>query len=256
MLGSKTKIILTYIFPLFAILFFEQVIFADNSQSMPLFSINIANGEKPDDWTPAIKAIAILTLLTFGPAILLLTSAFTRILIVLSFLKQALGTPTLPPNQVLIGLALFLTYFVMSPTTNKIYDNAIAPYMEQKITTKEAFEIGQKPLRSFMLNQTRPEDLKVFYQMSKLPRPKNYDDVPMSILMPAFVISELRAAFQIGFLIYLPFIIIDMIVSSVLMAMGMMMLPPTIIILPLKIILFVVVDGWNLISGSLMKSFT
>ena len=228
---------------------------AASQNSVPLFSINVANGENPDDWAPALRVIAILTLVTFGPALLLLASAFTRILIVLSFLRQAIGAPTLPPNQVLIGLSLFLTYFVMAPTLTKIYDTAVLPYFDKKMTTQQALDVGQEPLKDFLLKQTRKEDLRVFYQMTDLPQPKTKDDVPMRILMPAFVISELRAAFQIGFLVYLPFIVIDLIVSSVLMAMGMMMLPPTIISLPLKIILFVVVDGWGLIAGSLVKSF-
>lgn len=221
----------------------------------PLFSVNLAGSESPDDLVPALRVVGVLTLLTFAPAILLLTSAFTRILIVLSFLRQALGSPTMPPNQVLIGLSLFLTYFVMAPTTTRIYDTAVVPYMEKRMTAAQAFEVGQAPARDFMLNQTRKEDMQLFFQLAKLPQPKTAADVPMRVLIPAFVISELKAAFQIGFLVYLPFIIIDMIVSSVLMAMGMMMLPPTVVSLPLKIILFVVVDGWNLLAGSLVRSF-
>jgi flagellar biosynthetic protein FliP len=226
-----------------------------NENKMPIFSINIANGENQDDYVPAIKVLAILTLLTFGPAILLLMSSFTRILIVLSFLRQALGTPTMPPNQIIIAISLFLTYFVMSPTITKIYDSAIVPYMQKDITTNEALEVGQKPLHEFMMSQVKSDDLKLFYQMSKIEKPMTKEDVPMRILVPSFVISELKSAFQIGFLVYLPFIVIDMIVSSVLMAMGMMMLPPTVVSLPLKLILFVVVDGWNLLAGSLIKSF-
>ncbi|WP_397600190.1 flagellar type III secretion system pore protein FliP [Silvanigrella sp.] len=226
-----------------------------NQNQMPIFSVNIANGENQDDFVPALKVLAILTLLTFGPAILLLMSSFTRILIVLSFLRQALGTPTMPPNQILIALSLFLTYFVMSPTITKIYDSAIVPYMQKDITTQQALDAGQKPLHDFMMLQVKTDDLKLFYQMSKLDRPSTKEDVPMRILVPSFVISELKTAFQIGFLVYLPFIVIDLIVSSVLMAMGMMMLPPTVVSLPLKLILFVVVDGWSLLAGSLIKSF-
>lgn len=221
----------------------------------PIFSINIASGESADDFVPAIKVVAVLTLLTFGPAILLLMSAFTRIIIVLSFLRQALGSPTMPPNQILIGLSLFLTYFVMSPTITKVYDKALVPYMNKQINTERALEVSQEPLRDFMLAQTRNDDLALFYRLSGLSQPKTKLDIPMRVIIPAFVISELKVAFQIGFLVFLPFIIIDMIVSSVLMAMGMMMLPPTIVSLPLKIILFVIVDGWNLIAGSLVKSF-
>ncbi|MCA2958878.1 MAG: flagellar type III secretion system pore protein FliP [Silvanigrellales bacterium] len=223
--------------------------------SSPLFSLNIANSEDPDDLVPALRVVAILTILTFAPAILLLMSSFTRILIVLSFLRQALGAPTMPPNQVLVGLSLFLTYFVMAPTTNKIYDEALKPYMDKTIPAAVAFERGTAPVRNFMLSQARKEDLALFFQLSKEPQPKTVAEVPMRVLIPAFVIGELKAAFQIGFLVYLPFIIIDMIVSSVLMAMGMMMLPPTVVSLPLKIILFVLVDGWNLLAGSLVRSF-
>jgi flagellar biosynthetic protein FliP len=211
---------------------------AQSGAASPLFSINMAQGEGPDDLVPAIKVVAILTMLTFAPAVLLLMSAFTRILIVFSFLRQALGTPTMPPNQVLIGLSLFLTYFVMSPTITKIYDNAAMPYINKQISFQDAIDIGQKPLANFMFAQTRTQA-----------------DIPMRILIPAFVISELKTAFQIGFLVYLPFIVIDMIVSSVLMAMGMMMLPPTVVSLPLKVILFIIVDGWNLLVGSLVRSF-
>jgi flagellar biosynthetic protein FliP len=221
----------------------------------PLFSLNIASGDSSDDFAPAIKIVAVLTLLTFGPAILLLMSSFTRIIIVLSFLRQALGSPTLPPNQILIGLSLFLTYFVMSPTITKIYDNSLIPYMNKQINTETAIKIAQEPIKNFMLLQTRNDDLALFYRMSRLPSPAKKEDISMSIIVPAFVISELKIAFQIGFLVFLPFIVIDMIVSSVLMAMGMMMLPPTVVSLPLKIILFVLVDGWNLIAGSLIRSF-
>jgi len=224
--------------------------------SQPLFSLNIADSESPDDLVPALRVVGILTILTFAPAILLLMSSFTRILIVLSFLRQALGAPTMPPNQVLIGLSLFLTYFVMAPTTNKIYDEALKPYMAKTMPAGEAFDKAQIPLRQFMMSQARTEDMALFFQLSKEPQPKSAADVPMRVLIPAFVIGELKAAFQIGFIVYLPFIIIDMIVSAVLMAMGMMMLPPTVVSLPLKIVLFVLVDGWNLLAGSLVRSFS
>lgn len=222
----------------------------------PLFSINIAgNNSQDDDLAPALRAVGILTLLTLAPAVLLLMSAFTRILIVLSFLRQALGSPTMPPNQVLVGIALFLTYFVMAPTTTKLYDDAIHPYMEKQISATEAMSRAEVPVKKFMLSQTRKEDLQLFFSLSKTPAPKTQQELSLRILLPAFVISELKSAFQIGFLVYLPFIIIDMIVSSVLMAMGMMMLPPTVVSLPLKLILFVLIDGWNLLAGSLVKSF-
>jgi flagellar biosynthetic protein FliP len=224
--------------------------------TIPLFSLSIGDSENSDDLVPALRVVGILTILTLAPAILLLTSAFTRILIVLSFVRQALGSPTMPPNQVLIGLSLFLTYFVMAPTTTKIYDTAIAPYMAKTITADVAFEKAQTPVRDFMMAQVRKEDIKLFLSLSQGPQPQKPEDISMRVLIPSFIISELKSAFQIGFLVYLPFIIIDMIVSGVLMAMGMMMLPPTVVSLPLKIILFVVVDGWNLLAGSLIRSFS
>jgi flagellar biosynthetic protein FliP len=224
--------------------------------SIPLFSLSIADSENSDDLVPALRIVAILTILTLAPAILLLTSAFTRILIVLGFVRQALGSPSMPPNQVLIGLSLFLTYFVMGPTTTRIYDSAIAPYMAKTISADVAFEKAQAPLRDFMMAQVRKEDIRLFLSLSNDPKPQKAEDIPMRVLIPSFVISELKSAFLIGFLVYLPFIIIDMIVSSVLMAMGMMMLPPTVVSLPLKIILFVIVDGWNLLAGSLIRSFS
>ena len=227
-----------------------------SKNSIPLFALSIGDSENSDDLVPALRVVAILTILTLAPAILLLTSAFTRILIVLSFVRQALGSPSMPPNQVLVGLSLFLTYFVMGPTTSKIYDTAIAPYMAKTMSADVAFDKAQVPVRDFMLAQVRKEDIKLFLSLSQGPQPQKPEDIPMRILIPSFVISELKSAFQIGFLVYLPFIIIDMIVSSVLMAMGMMMLPPTVVSLPLKIILFVVVDGWNLLAGSLIRSFS
>jgi flagellar biosynthetic protein FliP len=226
-----------------------------SSQRKPLFSLSINDTDNPDDLVPALRVVALITLLTFAPAILLLMSSFTRILIVLSFLRQAIGAPTMPPNQVLIGLSLFMTYFVMAPTVEVIYDQAVAPYMDKQISADEAASRASEPIKNFMLRQTRPDDLKLFYKLGQLEQPASRSDVSMRALIPAFVISELKAAFQIGFLVYLPFIVIDMIVSSVLMAMGMMMLPPTIVSLPLKIVLFVLVDGWNLLTGSLISSF-
>lgn len=225
------------------------------SARSPLFSLSIGDSTDPDDLAPALRVVGLITLLTFAPALLLLMSSFTRILLVLSFLRQAIGVPTMPPNQVLVGLALFMSYFVMAPTLEKVYETAAKPYMEKQITAAEAADRASQPIRTFMLRQTRPDDLKLFYRLGKLPQPQTKEDVSMRALIPAFVISELKAAFQIGFLVYLPFIVIDMVVSSVLMAMGMMMLPPTIVSLPLKLVLFVLVDGWNLLTQSLIASF-
>jgi len=222
---------------------------------IPSLAINLAETDDPSAVVPAIKIVALLTILTVAPAILLMTTSFTRILIVLSFVRQALGAQTMPPNQVLLGLSLFLTFFTMSPVWDHVQAKALNPYLEKKITQSQALDEVAKPVRKFMLSQTREDDLGLFFNIAKLPKPKTPDDVPLNVLMPAFMISELKTAFNIGFLIYIPFLIIDMVVSAVLMAMGMMMLPPTVISLPFKLVLFVLVDGWALIIGSLVKSF-
>ncbi len=206
-------------------------------------------------YTLSIQTLLLLTAFTFLPAVLLMMTAFTRIVIVLSLLRQALGTMQAPPNQVLIGLSLFLTFFVMAPVFDKIYQDAYLPYSEQKIGFTEALDRGAKPLKSFMLQQTRQEDLALFVKISKSPPLAGPEEVPLKILVPAYVISELKTAFQIGFVIFIPFLIIDMVVASVLMSMGMTMLSPVIISLPFKIMLFVLVDGWNLLIGSLVQSF-
>lgn len=203
----------------------------------------------------SIQTLLFLTALGFLPAVLLMMTSFTRIIIVLSLMRQALGTMQSPPNQVLVGLALFLTFFVMAPVFNKIYTTAYRPYMAQQINMAQALTRGEAPLKTFMMRQTRQEDLALFARIAHSPPMKGPEDVPLKILVPAYVISELKTAFQIGFIIFLPFLIIDMVVASVLMSMGMMMLSPVIISLPFKIMLFVLVDGWNLIIGSLVKSF-
>lgn len=223
--------------------------------SDPLLQFHLNQTVSGDDWSPAIKLLILLTILTFAPFMILMMSGFTRITIVLSFLRQAIGSPNLPPTQVLIGLALFLTYFAMSPTLNEIYQEALSPYLNRTLPTEEALEKAQTPLRHFMIRQTRESDLKLFLQWSQQPPPERPDDTPFSILVPSFIISELKSAFQIGFLIYLPFISIDLFVSSVLMSMGMMMLPPVVVSLPLKLVVFVLVDGWNLLVQSLLGSF-
>lgn len=221
----------------------------------PTLSLNLAEADDPSAVVPAIKIVALLTVLAVAPAILLMTTSFTRIVVVLSFVRQALGTQTMPPNQVVVGLALFLTLFTMSPVINQITEKALNPYIEKTITQDQALEELAKPVRKFMLAETRKSDLGMFFNIAKLPKPNSVDDVPMNVLIPAFMISELKTAFQIGFLIYIPFLIIDMVVSSVLMAMGMMMLPPTVVSLPFKLVLFVLVDGWALIVDSIVKSF-
>ncbi len=203
----------------------------------------------------SLQTLLLLTSLSFLPAILLMMTGFTRIIIVLSLLRSALGTPSSPPNQVLIGLALFLTFFVMSPVFDKIYTDAYLPFSENKLDFQQAVEKGSVPLKTFMLRQTREADLALFVRISNSEPLQNADQVPLRILVPAYVTSELKTAFQIGFVIFIPFLVIDMVVASVLMSMGMMMVSPAIISLPFKIMLFVLADGWNLIIGSLAQSF-
>ncbi len=201
-----------------------------------------------------IKIILFLTVISLAPSILIMMTSFTRIIVVLHFVRAALGTQTTPPNQILVGLALFLTFFIMWPTFTQINETAIQPLDAGEITMEQALEIGQKPIREFMYGQTQTKDLELFVDISGETY-DSYDDVPMTTLIPAFIISELRAAFIIGFLIYIPFIVIDMVVASVLMSMGMMMLPPTTISLPFKILLFILADGWDLVIGGVVNTF-
>ena len=235
------------------IFFHTPDLFAD--LKLPTLDLRLGETDNPDTIVPAMKIVGILTILSIAPAILLMMTSFTRILIVLSFVRQAIGTQTMPPNQVIIGLSLFLTFFTMSPIIDKINTVAINPYMEKKINQEEALDKVLIPIRSFMTKQTRESDLSLFYNISGVEKPTTPADIPLSTLMPAFMVSELKTAFQVGFLIYIPFLIIDMVISSILMAMGMMMLPPTVVSLPFKIILFVLADGWTLIVNSLVKSF-
>jgi len=203
----------------------------------------------------SLQTLILLTSLSFLPALILMMSSFTRIIIVLSLLRSALGTPSSPPNQVLIGLALFLTFFVMSPVLDKMYTQAYLPYSEKKITLEQALDTGIVPLKAFMLRQTREADLALFVKIANIEPLQSAEDVPLRILVPSYVISELKTAFQIGFVVFIPFLIIDMVVASVLMSMGMMMVSPAMISLPFKIMLFVLADGWNLLIGSLVQSF-
>ena len=205
---------------------------------------------------PGIQIIALLTALTLIPAMLMMASSFTRVIIVLSFVRSALGIPQTPPNPVLLGLALFLTVFVMAPVWQGINATAVQPYLNNEINQDEAISRGVEPMRAFMFKQTREKDIALFVHLAKLNRPKNQGEVPTHVLIPAFVISELKTAFQMGFLILVPFLIIDMVVSSTLMSMGMVMLPPAVVSLPFKILLFVLVDGWHLVIRSLMVSFS
>ncbi len=211
-----------------------------------------ANGE---NWSLPVQTLVLITSLTLLPAVLLMMTGFTRIIIVLGLLRNALGTASSPPNQVLLGLALFLTFFVMSPVFTQVYNNAWLPLSQDKISMQDALDKGALPMRNFMFEQTRQSDLALFTRIAKLPDYNSRDDVPMRILLPAFVTSELKSGFQIGFTIFMPFLIIDLVVASVLMALGMMMVPPATMSLPFKLMLFVLVDGWQLILGSLAQSF-
>lgn len=208
-----------------------------------------------DNSSNTLRILFLITLLALVPSILIMMTGFTRIVIVLSFVRNALGLQQTPPNQVLIGLALFLTLFIMSPVLKQINEEAYTPYSNGDITQEEAIDKAMAPIRTFMLKNTNTKDLNVFINLAKLDKPKTYDDIPTEVLIPAFITSELKRAFIMGFLIYLPFLIIDMVVSSVLMSMGMVMLPPTMISLPFKVILFVLVDGWDLLVRSLVTSF-
>jgi len=208
-----------------------------------------------EDGSNAVQLLVLVGAVTLVPALLFCVTGFTRILIVLGFIRTGLGTPTAPPNQVLVGIALFLTIFVMAPTFTKVKTDAIDPLSKHQITQAQALDRGQKPLREFMFRQTRTKDLALFVNLSHRSRPKTRADVPTYVLIPAFIISELKTSFQIGFLIFLPFLVIDLVVSSTLMSMGMMMLPPVFISLPFKILLFVLVDGWDLVIKSLVESF-
>ncbi len=221
---------------------------------IPKLTIGVGASKSPRDVAVTLEIILLITIISLAPSILVMVTSFTRIIVVLSLLRSALGTQQMPPNQVLIGLALFLTVFVMSPTWNKVYYNAVSPYLEGKITFKEAYDRALKPVRDFMFNQVRERNLALFCNLAKI-RPRNRADVPTHVLIPAFITSELQTAFEIGFMIFIPFLIIDMVVSSILLAMGMIMLPPVMISLPFKLILFVLVDGWDLVIASLVRSF-
>lgn len=223
--------------------------------TLPTLQIGLGEANSPKQVSVLIEILLLFTVLSVAPAILLMTTCFTRLVIAFSFLKQALGTQQMPPSQVLIGLSLFLTFFIMMPVFTQMNKTAIQPYLAEDINAEEALQESVKPLRKFMFSQTREKDLALFLSMADKPKPQNREEVSTAILIPAFMISELKTAFQIGFVLFLPFLIIDMVVASVLLSMGMMMLPPIMVSLPFKLLLFVLVDGWYLIVGSLVKSF-
>ena len=227
----------------------------DKALPLPKLSVEVGKATKPEDVSVTLQILFLMTILSLAPAILILTTAFTRIVVVLHFLRQALSLQQVPPSQVIIGLAMFLTFFVMAPTWSRVNQEAIQPYMNNTITLQQAYDRGVVPIREFMLRQTREEDLALFVRLASVDKPQNREDVPLHALIPAYAISELRIGFQIGFLLFIPFLVIDMVISSILLSMGMMMLPPVLISLPFKVLLFVLVDGWHLVVRSLLESF-
>lgn len=246
----------TFFLTILALSFFALPAFA---QGVPLPRIELDLSEaanQPAQVATALKIIGVMTILSLAPAILISMTSFTRIVIVLSFVRQAIGSNGAPPNQVIVSLALLLTFFVMAPVAREMDERALTPYMNEEITEREAFDRAMAPLRDFMFRQTREDDLRLFYAISETERPESRDEVPLHILVPSFMLSEIRTAFTMGFMLFLPFLVVDMAIASILMSMGMVMLPPAMISLPLKIMLFVLVDGWGLVIGSLARSFT
>ena len=225
------------------------------AEPLPAIDLVIRPGDTPDQIVDSVKLLILLTLLSLAPAFLVMMTSFTRLVIVLSLLRTAIGTPMIPSAQVIIGLALFLTIFIMQPTYQLINEEAIQPFLNDEITQVEAQEIAAGHMKTFMLKQTRENDLALFINLAKIERPERIEDVPLHVVIPSFVISELKTAFEIGFLLFVPFLVIDMVVASILMAMGMFMLPPIMIALPFKLLLFVMVDGWSLVIRSLLESF-
>ncbi|NLW08354.1 MAG: flagellar type III secretion system pore protein FliP [Firmicutes bacterium] len=222
---------------------------------LPQIQIGVAAADDPQEVAVNLQILALLTILSLAPSIIIMTTAFIRVVVVLSFTRSALALQQTPPNQVVIGLALFLTFFIMAPTWQEVNEQALQPYLAGEIGHEEAFSAAAEPVKRFMYRQTRPRDLRLFMQLAEEPRPEELADIPLHVLVPAFVISELKTAFQMGFMLYIPFLVIDMIVASTLMAMGMLMLPPVMISLPFKVMLFVLVDGWNLVVSSIISGF-
>ncbi len=223
--------------------------------TVPDISLGITQTEDPGEVVGVLRIMFVLTILALAPSIMIMVTSFTRIIIVLGFMRQAIGTQQMPPQQVLSSLAIFLTFFIMSPTIERINDEAIVPYQNGVIGFEQAIKNGEGPLRDFMFKQTREKDLALFLTIIKQDKPKNRDEVPTRALIPAFMISEIKTAFQIGFILFIPFLVVDMVVASILLSMGMMMLPPIMISLPFKLMIFVLVDGWNLLVGSIIKGF-
>lgn len=232
-----------------------QEVWAQSAVGLPTLDIKVGQASSPQDVSKGLQILILLTVLTLAPALLIMTTAFTRIVIVLSMVRHAVGSPTLPPNQVIVGLSLILTFFVMAPTFSEINTQALQPYLANKIPQQQALTQAMEPLRTFMFKQVDEKDVALFVKLAKIEQPKTQKDVPTYVLLPAFVISELKTAFQLGFVVFLPFLVIDVVVSSILVSMGMLFLPPITISLPFKIILFVLVDGWHLITEALVLGF-
>lgn len=243
---------------LFAVFFNPAAVHAQQATSVPFphIGINVGTSSKPGDVSVTLQLLLLLTVLSLAPSIMIMTTSYLRIIIVFHFLKTALGTPQMPPSQLVAGISLFITFFVMAPTWSKVNDVALKPLMDGKITAEQAYDSGIAPVREFMFRNVRNDDLELFIGLAHLNRPNDRNDLPTYVVIPAFVLSELRAGFIIGFFLFIPFIMIDMIIASILMSMGMMMLPPTLISLPFKILLFILVDGWHLVIGSVVRSFS
>lgn len=248
-------------FVVFLLLFFMFFSEISNAQQksptvpIPKIGIDIGTSDKPEDLSVSLQIVLLLTILTLAPSILIMTTSYLRIIIVFHFIRNALGTMQMPPSQLLAGIAMFLTFYIMAPTWGEINDKAIKPYMDNKITANEAYDRAIQPIRNFMYKNTKEKDIELFVNLANMPKPETRNDIPTHVLIPSFVLSELRTGFIMGFFVFIPFLMVDMIVSSILMSMGMMMLPPMLISLPFKILLFILVDGWNLIIGSLVRSF-
>jgi flagellar biosynthetic protein FliP len=254
---TKNLFIIFILLVLFAATSYAQQTQQTQSLSFPLpkLDVQIGSSDNPQDVSVTLQILLLMTILALAPSIMIMTTAYLRIIIVFHFLKSALGTQQMPPGQLLAGVALFVTFFVMAPTWNKVNEDALKPLMDEKITTEEAYNKGIEPIREFMFRNVRDEDLGLFISLANMKRPDNRTELPTYIVIPAFVISELRTGFIIGFFLFIPFLMVDMIISSILMSMGMMMLPPMLVSLPFKILLFILVDGWNLIIGSVVRSF-
>lgn len=251
----KKILLLSFIISVFVL---SEPLLAQESTTLPFpkIGIDVGTADSPQDVSVTLQILLLMTILSLAPSILIMTTSYLRTIIVFHFLKSALGTQSMPPSQLLAGIALFITFFVMAPTWNKVNDSALKPLMDGDLKLEEAYDKGIVPIREFMFQNVRDEDLALFIDLAELKRPDNRNELPTYILVPAFALSELRAGFIIGFFLFIPFLMIDMIVASILMSMGMMMLPPMLISLPFKILLFVLIDGWNLIVGSVVRSFS